>query len=477
MRIVVGSEVTIEDYPPLILDWIEKNLIFPNPDFSKKQRMHLWTGDTPRELVLYRTNNSSSMNVTIPFGCLRSLLQFCLENNLMQDTEVINLFPKDPLAIDFRPQGLNLYDFQEKAVKNLLRLNYGILQAPAGSGKTQIGIGLLAALGRKTLWITHTKDLLEQSKERYGKYMDTSLVGTIKDGKIDIGKGVTFAIINSLAKLDLLKYRNEWDTVIVDECHRAAGTETTVSMYYKVLGNICARHKYGLSATPHRADGLIKTTYALLGNVIWTIGDDEVSKIVMPVSILPKHTNATMTDSMLNSDGTIDFTALTTGLTQNMDRNRQIAQDLVNNSTHYNLILSDRLEHLNLLRLMLPEPLREKAVMIDGKMTGKKGKKAREQALADMRSGTKRYLFATYKLAKEGLDIPRLDRLYMTTPQKDEAIIIQSIGRIARRYPDKSQPICIDYIDNIPYCYGAWRKRKTAYNKKKCDYLSEEASK
>ena len=57
--------------------------------------------------------------------------------------------------------------------------------------------------------------------------------------------------------------------------------------------------------------------------------------------------------------------------------------------------------------------------MIDGKMTSKKRKAEREQAIEDMRTGKKRYLFATYSLAKEGLDIPRLDRLYLTTPQKD----------------------------------------------------------
>ena len=31
-------------------------------------------------------------------------------------------------------------------------------------------------------------------------------------------------------------------------------------------------------------------------------------------------------------------------------------------------------------------------------------------------------------LAKEGLDVPRLERLYLTTPQKDYAVVTQSIG-------------------------------------------------
>ena len=66
------------------------------------------------------------------------------------------------------------------------------------------------------------------------------------------------------------------------------------------------------------------------------------------------------------------------------------------------------------------------ADMIDGKMTTKKAKALREQAIEEMQQGRKRYLFATYSLAKEGLDIPRLDRLYLTTPQKDYAVITHS---------------------------------------------------
>ena len=57
---------------------------------------------------------------------------------------------------------------------------------------------------------------------------------------------------------------------------------------------------------------------------------------------------------------------------------------------------------------MLPADMRKDAVMISGKMTSKKGKHERELALEDMRSGKKKYLFATYSLAKEGLDVPRL---------------------------------------------------------------------
>ena len=104
--------------------------------------------------------------------------------------------------------------------------------------------------------------------------------------------------------------------------------------------------------------------------------------------------------------------------------------------------------------------------MIDGKMTSKAEKRIRETALEQMRTGEKQYLFATYALAKEGLDIPRLDRLFLATPVKYHAVVVQSIGRIARTFPGKEAPIAYDFVDNrIPYCMKAWKERYKHYRK------------
>lgn len=111
--------------------------------------------------------------------------------------------------------------------------------------------------------------------------------------------------------------------------------------------------------------------------------------------------------------------------------------------------------------------------MISGKMTSKKGKVEREQAIEDMRTGRKNLLFATYALAKEGLDIPRLDRLFLTTPQKDYAVVAQSIGRIARTFEGKGNPIVYDFVDNIGYCAKAYKKRCATYRKKGCSFVED----
>jgi superfamily II DNA or RNA helicase len=117
---------------------------------------------------------------------------------------------------------------------------------------------------------------------------------------------------------------------------------------------------------------------------------------------------------------------------------------------------------------LLPPHLRDKAVMISGKMTSKKGKAEREQALEDMRMGKKKYLFATYSLAREGLDIPRLERLFMTSPIKDKAWVIQSIGRIARTFEGKSNPVVYDFVDDIGFLQKMYKKRCSIYRAENC---------
>ena len=456
----VGNQLRIQEPTADLLDWCKKNMVLANPDYAKKVRMHLWLGNTPQKLYLMQWDGDT---LVLPYGCLNTVLS-------MGECEVINDLPS-PKKVDFGCS-VPLYDYQEAAKEAMLKAYYGILQSPAGSGKTQVGIALAAALGRKTLWLTHTRDLLSQSKNRAEQYMSPSLTGTITEGRVQIGKAITFATVQTMCNLDLGRYRDVWDCIIVDECHRVAGTPTSVTQFSKVLNSLAARHKYGLSATVHRADGMIAATYALLGQIAYQVPDAAVAEKVMTVCVLPRPTHQGLSRKFLDTDGTIIYAKLVNFLADRYDRNELIAADLVENRNHYNLILSDRLSHFEYLMKHLPYDLRDQAVMVDGKMTSKKAKAMREQAIEDMRQGRKRYLFATYSLAKEGLDIPRLDRLYLATPQKDYAVITQSIGRIARTFEGKAEPVVYDYVDEgIQYLVRSYKKRCATYRKCGCKFI------
>ena len=149
---------------------------------------------------------------------------------------------------------------------------------PCGAGKTQTALELVARLGGKCLWLTHTQDLLTQSMNRakanFG--IAQSTYGTITGGKINIGTGITFATVQTMCKIDLTQYKDTWDIIIVDECHKAIGSPTKVMQFYSVLSKLSCRFKYGITATPKRADGLEKSMFALLGDIIIEIPKSEV---------------------------------------------------------------------------------------------------------------------------------------------------------------------------------------------------------
>lgn len=451
MEVVVNSVITVSNPTEELLDWCEDNLTLDNPDYAKKQRMGFWTGNTPKKLSLFEIHGNK---IVLPYGTLNSIAP------MIKDAQVRSGFAEWPTT-PFLGETVHLFDYQESAVKALLNAKYGILQSPAGSGKTQMGIELIKRFKLPALWLTHTKDLLSQSKSRAVRYMDPDLIGTITEGQVHIGKGVTFATIQTMSKLDLRRYRDQWAVVIVDEVHHAAGAPTMMTRFYKVLNALSAPYKFGLSATVHRADGLIKSVYALLGDIVYTVPDEAVTARIMKVGIIPIGTGAVLTEDCLKSDGTLDYAGMINVLCIDADRNRLIRDTLVRNADRPSLILSDRVDHLETLMEMLPENMRMRACVVHGKTK----KSEREQAMEDMRSGRKDYLFATYALAREGLDIPRLEALHMTTPVKDEAVVIQSIGRVARVCEDKRAPVAFDYIDLIPYCRRAYTQRRRLYHK------------
>lgn len=458
MVVEIGSEIRIKNASKELNVWAQENLIIPNPQYRERERRGLWVGNTPKYLWLYRVDGS---DLIVPTGVGKQVRQFLSE----RDQISVQLADNDILEYK---GNISLYDYQKTAVEAMRRTSCGILQSPCGSGKTQMGIALAAVLKRKVLWVTHTQDLLTQSFARAEQYFPAETLGTITDGKVRLGSHMTFATVQTLSKLDLTQYRDAWDVVIVDECHRLAGSPTQVTMFYKVMNSLAARYKYGLSATVHRSDGMIKSTFAVLGPVVYQVPDEAVADKIMKVRICRRDTGLAINRSCLDTDGTLVYNELLSYLGESRERNELIVKDLISQAGHSCLVLASRLEQLRNIRNMLPEELREVSAMIDGSMTSKRGKAEREAAIEDMRTGRKRILFASFGLAKEGLDIPRLDRLYLVSPQKDYAVVTQSIGRIARKADGKTDAVCYDYVDDIQFCENQFKRRKTHYRKAGC---------
>lgn len=459
MNIYVKNKILIKDYDNYIMAYCKNNLEFDNPDFIKKEAMGKWTGNIQRKLVLYEKIGN---DIVLPFGCLKQIYKDLKNTN----TEFKSLIKDSGCNINYKST-VKPYYYQEEAITKGIKAKNGIIVMPCGSGKTQTALEMVARLGKRTLWLTHTQDLLTQSMNRAKACFNLPLseYGTITAGKVNIGNAITFATVQTMCNIDLKQIKDCFDVIIVDECHKCVGTPTNMMMFYKVLSNLSARYKYGLTATPKRADGLEKCMFAILGDIIYEIPRSAVENTTCPVIVKKVQTDFVPdTDIILASDGTLLYSSLIDNITKDIKRNEKIIQDLkaLDGAT---LILSDRVEHLETLNKMLNT---DKSSVIRASNT-KAEKEARKTKLTDLNCGKLKYLFATYKLAKEGLDIPNLRYLVMATPQKDETTVTQSAGRVGRKYEGKEQGVVIDYVDNFGMLKGYSKKRDKFY--KKLGYL------
>lgn len=452
MDCVVSNELRLINVPDVVFKYYKKKLTLTNPEYEQKQRMGFWVGKTPKTLALFKQDGC---DLILPYGELLSLKETCKKLGVeVKLIKGMTIEPKQHTKFI-----VELYDYQQEAVEQMLKKPCGILQAPAGSGKTQMGIEILNSIGHKALWLTHTTDLLDQSYKRAKKYIPQNLLGTITDGKVNIGEFITFATVQTMVNLDLNEYKDVWQTIVVDECHKVCGTPTKTTQFSKVISALRSPYKYGLSATVHRSDGLIQCCYSLLGTVTCEVPDEKVADKIMSVGITRVDTGFIGSWGMYRPDGTIDNNSLISCLTNDADRNSLIV-DIANKCEKGVLILSDRVGHLEFLSQYI-----DNSVVISGKQTGKKGRAERAQAISDMQTGKRKVLLATYSLAKEGLDIPCLENLILATPHKDYAVITQSIGRIARVSPGKEKATCFDLVDDIRYCESSWKKRVSVYKK------------
>ena len=96
----------------------------------------------------------------------------------------------------------------------------------------------------------------------------------------------------------------------------------------------------------------------------------------------------------------------------------------------------------------------------------KKAREERRQVLKDLNDGKINVVLATYALAKEGLDVPKLNYVVFASPQKDETTVTQSAGRVGRKAEGKEYGVVIDYVDsNFGMLAGFSKKRNSVYKK------------
>ena len=135
------------------------------------------------------------------------------------------------------------------------------------------------------------------------------------------------------------------------------------------------------------------------------------------------------------------------------------------------MVLANRVEYLQRLCREYKERQLGNAICLSAMGNSKSAKRVRKQALDALNTGELDCIFATYALAREGLDVPNLRYVVFATPEKDSTTIEQSVGRVGRKAEGKPYGTVIDFIDNFGMYKGWWKKRLSVYKKIGCNII------
>ncbi|MET3115463.1 hypothetical protein AAKU52_003212 [Pedobacter sp. CG_S7] len=225
----------------LLINFIKEELNFASTEFFIKKQSGKSTFGTERYFKLVE---ETEHEIIIPRGFIGKLIRFCKETNIEYDF-VDNRKQNSPIHFAFNA---SLLSHQLKTIEIITKKDFGVIVSPPGSGKTVLGLKIIAEKRQPALIVVHRKQLLEQWAERIEAFLGIPKkeIGIIGQGKSKIGKQITIATIQSLPK-QVDEIKDKFGTIIVDECHHVPA-ET----FRTTIEKLQTFYLYGLTATPFR---------------------------------------------------------------------------------------------------------------------------------------------------------------------------------------------------------------------------------
>ncbi|MGN8755623.1 DUF3427 domain-containing protein [Blautia sp. HCP3S3_C4] len=332
---------------------------------------------------------------------------------------------------------------QKKALKELNRyraigVNRALTIASAGSGKTYLAaFDALNFNPKRLLYIVHEGSILRKSletfQEVFGKNVSYGIYsGTSKQSDADF----VFATNITMCKTLELFSKNEFDYIIIDECHHA-----TAETYKKIIGYFEPEFLLGLTATPERMDN--QDVFELFDHNVpyeLRLRDAIANDLVVPFKYFG------IRDKM------VDY-----GLTGNEER-RMIAQ--MAKEDHCDFIAEQIEKHRPQGKLkalafcrnvtharMMCEALGER--YHTAYLTGRNDIGERVRAYNDLQNDAHNLeILFTVDILNEGVDIPGVNMVLFLRPTESTTIFIQQLGRGLRKYTNKEYVTVLDFIGN-----------------------------
>jgi len=449
--------VPVEGLPQEVIQELMVQLRLPNPKAVNLARMDKAAWGVPSHLNFYQSVILPEVGhcLKIPRGA----------DNLLDGTLLSNSYSLE--LEDWTNEGdtvqlhhnFSLRYYQEEAIASTMDSERGgILVSPPGSGKTVMGLGILSAIGRRAIWLTHVNELVDQAVSRIKDFftdIQEGDIGVIGGGKCTVGKKITVATIQSLMREIPQELIDSTGVLVLDEAHHAPA-----NTFAAVVAKFPCRYRIGLTATPRRYDGLTKAMFWAFGPQLIHVSREELAEegyILLPNLVIR---DTGFYGEFLNDKRKPDYATLMRSTIVDVRRNAQVLQQLIPElDDQYSLIISGRKSHCTTLydALVYEYPGASAEVL-----TSSVPKKKRREIIQSIYDRKLRSIFAT-SIAEEGLDIPHLSRLHLVTPTRNPRMVSQAAGRVMRPASGKTDAIIYDYVDKSPIAINQFEDRKWIY--------------
>lgn len=431
-------EIILEDYIYIPTLNLSKSLIsklksfatFENPQIKVLLSLRKPLFNTPKYIRSFEENENFLM---LPRGLKETLIDFFNVNAVSYsfvDKRVLNKIQTKTVTFNLRPE-------QNEAIKEIKKSDYSICVAPPGFGKTLLGAKIFEIRACTTLIVVNKNMLLNQWIERFVDYFGYNKkdIGYLGKGFNKLNGQIDVATMQSL-KNDP-KIIENYSFVIVDECHHIPALT-----FEQIIKSFKGKYILGLSATPNRKDELQPILFQQLGEISYEYKKKKT------------HTNKLQiirTQFVSNAD---NYATIINELCIDEDRNNLIVDIIKKNIDRKILLLTDRIEHINVLESLLQKENID-YISVHGSLNKK------EQVENMNLVKTKSLILATTSYFGEGIDFPHLNTILFATPISYYGRLIQYLGRIGR---GNQECLAIDFLDSKnAMLNSAYKKRLEGY--------------
>ncbi len=399
-------------------------LTYKNPDFYQKMNLGLSTWGVPktvstawvkgRTLEIMRGEALKIKGYQVAIGNWAPEFQH----------------PDHPVKLQYVNNDFELDEYQQGAIDAIKNTRQGIVHAVTSAGKSLIILKACVELGQRALVVVHRKVLMQQLLEDIDKYIRDEHGNKIKPGiigncKLSVGP-ITIAIDKTLSN-HIAEYREMFGTVFLDECHLAPA-----DTIFSLLNCLNSRYRFGVTGTLRRKDQKEFLIYSTFGEVIYTIGKEELLEKGRVVPVVVKTLESR---TMFDWDSAVEGTGSTTKarhlqnqtIALDQDRNDMILEH-VRKLKGKTIVLSNYVDPC----FKLAAELKTRHGIDAGIITGKDPKGALE-AYDAMKKRDLQVIFATVGCVSTGLSISDLDHIVLISPIYNNELLLHQIrGRLMR---------------------------------------------